>query len=188
MNTAGSSSEYSGMPFVQVVERHLKMRSLMAPQDIYKLLFQGVLGPEHLIASAEGFIRRLEQECLSLRPGAGDVLFEPVRPDDLLVRVNLRPYLAAGGHPVHLAEACYETARMSWGTLDDLETVWEQVAGAVRGELLKGPSAAEMNTFSQRLKELGFPPFHHSQTYRDAYHPAYRLAHRDLIKTGVDLP
>ena len=47
---------------VEFISQHLAQRPAMQAQDVYKLLYQGVHGPEHLIASAESFLARLQAE------------------------------------------------------------------------------------------------------------------------------
>ena len=46
----------------RLIDEHLTRRPLMAPADVYKLLYQGVLGPEHLVTSPGDFAARLEEQ------------------------------------------------------------------------------------------------------------------------------
>ena len=41
--------------------------------------------------------------------------------------------------------------------------------------------AAEAQIYFGRLAEAGFPPAHHSATYRELYRPAYRVVLLDLL-------
>lgn len=62
----------------------------MQGQDIYKLLYQGVLGSEHLLKDREQFAVRLKAELADLTADPAEELFEPVRPEGQLCRINLR--------------------------------------------------------------------------------------------------
>ena len=105
---------------------------LLAWQDAYKLLFQGILGPEHLIAAPEAFKARLRAEYADATPAAEESLYEPARSDGRLLRVHLRPFKAHGGDSDRLLAACLAAARMPWGAPSELAAVWADVAQACR--------------------------------------------------------
>ena len=67
--------------FESLIAQHLARRPAMEPADVYKLLYQGVRGPEHVVASPTEFGARLAAEWDALAPGEDDPLTEPVRPD-----------------------------------------------------------------------------------------------------------
>ena len=103
-----------------LLDTHLARYPLMALQDMYKLLYQGILGPEHLIVEPEAFTARLLAELDAVTPTVDEPLYQPVRPDRKLLRVNLRPFKALRGDPDRLSDACLEAAKAQWGTPDDL--------------------------------------------------------------------
>jgi len=156
--------------FSRLIDEHLARRPLMAPADVYKLLYQGVLGPEHLITSSDDFAARLRAEYEAVEPDDSDPLWERVRPDGALKRVNLRPFKARGGDVESLTGAGLQTAERHWGTPAELRAAW---AGFV--ELCRAFDPAEVLALTARLEELGYPPVHHSPGYREAYRPAYRV-------------
>ncbi len=166
----------------ETLDTHLARYPLMTLQDMYKLLYQGILGPEHLLAEPEAFTVRLLAELAAVSPTADEPLYEPVRPDGRLLRVNLRPFKAVSGDPVRLSDACLEAAKARWGTPDDLRAAWAAVADACQGG--RWSHLREAAAFSTWLEAQGYPAVHHSRRYREAYRPAYRLisdAARDLI-------
>ena len=171
----------------RLIDGHLVSYPAMEPADVYKLLYQGVLGPEHLIASPEAFAGRLRAEYGMLEPGQSEPLWEPVRPDGALGRVNLRPFQAKGGDVERLIAACLDTAGRTWGTPAELRAAWATFVELCRPVLcLTGTVSGRWPAFplttvlalSERLAAEGFPPIHHSAAYRQAYSPAYRLAAR----------
>jgi hypothetical protein len=163
-----------------LIKEHLARRPAMEPCDLYKLLYQGVRGPEHLISSPEAFTERLVKEWHELDFADGDPLWESIRPDGSLLRLNLRPFKAAGGKLDELATACLETGRRRWGTLSELQKSWEYFITTCRDDYWPGLPLDELETFTSWLKEKGFPAVHHSESYQSLYRPAYRLVAADI--------
>lgn len=165
-----------------LVDEHLARYPLMQPSDAYKLLYQGVRGPEHLVTSPEAFAARLRAEYRAVVPAAGEGLWEVVRPDGALGRLNLRPFSACAGDLDALIDACLETADRSWGTLAELQAAWMAFVGDWRrGRWAAVFAQDDVLVLSRRLEEEGYPPVHHSLAYREAYRPAYRLVRREHL-------
>jgi hypothetical protein len=164
-----------------LVEAHRSRYPALAVRDVYKLLYQGVRGPEHIVPSGEEFVARLREEYAAVPAAADGPVWEAVRPDGLLGRLNLRPFKARGGRLEQLVEACLDTAAHAWGTAEELRAAWTAFAALCQegrwGEL----RAAEVRAFTRWLEEQGWPAVHHSAGYREAYRPAYRLLARDLL-------
>ena len=158
-----------------LIDGHLARHPAMEPRDVYKLLYQGVLGPEHLVASPEDFAARLRTEYEVAPSCAAEPLWEPVRPDGALVRLNLRPFKSRGGDMEQLISACLRTAEQAWGTPEELRAVWATFVELCRVERWEVFPLPEVLAFSAWLKEHGYPPVHHSTGYRKASTPAYRL-------------
>jgi hypothetical protein len=173
---------------VQLIGDHLRRHPAVEVRDVYKLLYQGVLGPEHLIASPEEFAAWLRAEYAALAPETSEPLWESIRPDGRLGRLNLRPFKAAAGDLDWLIAACLRTAEQTWGTLEELRAVWAGFVGLCRARQWEQLPAAEAAAFSAWLEEHGWPAAHHSEGYRQANRPAYRLlAHQALtsLPTGT---
>jgi hypothetical protein len=164
-----------------LINEHLSRRPGMQPRDVYKLLYQSVRGPEHIIASPQAFTQWLREEWEGLDLTYPDPLYESIRPDGSLLRLNLRPYKAAGGGLEDLAEACLETGRRAWGTQGDLEIAWRDLLAGWRKQPRPGMSLEDYEAFTYWLESQGFPAVHHSEPYRSLYHPAYRLVAAHLL-------
>lgn len=159
---------------------HLSRRPAMQPRDVYKLLYQGMRGPEHIISSPQSFREYLTAEWQALTPAGDDPLTESIRPDGSLLRLNLRPFKAAGGSLETLTSACLETARRPWGTPEELQQAWACFVGLCKAGTWPSPDIAEVEAFSSLLQANDFPPVHHSERYRELYRPAYRLVAADF--------
>ena len=147
----------------------------MELRDLYKLLYQGVRGPEHILSSADIFRQRLREEWEALEPAPQDPLYEAICPDGRLLRLNLRPYRAAGGLLEQLSAACLAAGDEKWGTQADLRQTWDEVLRVCRLGAWQGFSWEACQAFTLWLQAHGFPPVHHSEAYRQLYRPAYRL-------------
>jgi hypothetical protein len=168
-------------PLVALIQEHLRYRPNLEPRDVYKLLYQGVRGPEHLITSPEAFRERLWEEWNPLDLGDGnDPLWESIRLDGGLLRLNLRPFKAHGGRLEALVTACLETGRRRWGTQAELQQAWEGFKAACKIRTWPGLDLDRVEVFSAWLTGTGFPPVHHSERYRSLYRPAYRLVASDV--------
>jgi hypothetical protein len=160
-----------------LIDQHCQRYPALEPRDVYKLLYQGLRGPEHLIASPADFAARLGAEYQSVDPDETALLWETVRSDGELGRVHLGPFKARSDDLIGLTQACLTTARHPWGTIDDARAAWGAfVAGCQTGRwAFPLPQVLELTRW---LEEHGYPPVHHSEVYRGAYHPAYRLVGR----------
>lgn len=167
-------------PLVSILEAHLAQRPAMELRDIYKLLYQAVRGPEHLISSPQAFTEQLAEEWVALDPGEDDPLCESIRPGRSLLRLNLRPYKAQGGQLDGLVTACLETARRPWGTQAELQKAWEGFTAACRDHSWPGLALEPVEAFTSWVEDNGYPPVHHSAQYRGLYRPAYRLVAADI--------
>lgn len=172
---------WESIPLACLLDEHLARYPAAQPDDIYKLLYQGVLGPEHLIASPEEFARRLQAEYEALPPDAAGLLWEPVRPDRSLGRLHLGPFKARHDDLEWLVTACLRTAGRAWGTPAELCLAWATFVALCRAGRWQAFALADVLALHDRLEAQGYPPLHHSAAYRQAYRPAYRLVAGDLF-------
>ena len=105
---------------------------------------------------------------------------DPISPDGRLVRVHLRTYLENGNDIDHLAAAFVDTANTYPAAPDKLA----KFCGCLGDLAAAGgiPFARdEVESFFADLAARGYPAIRHSQTYRDLYHPAYRVVAVEYI-------
>ena len=154
----------------------------MEPRDVYKLLYQGILGLEHLVASPEDFAARLRAEYEDVSADNTKPLWEAVRPDGTLGRLNLRPFKAREGDVELLTAACLRTAGQVWGMPDELRAAWATFVELCRAGQWPAFSLPEVLAFSVWLEDGAYPAAHHSPRYREAYRPAYRLVALEFLE------
>lgn len=150
----------------ELVKEHLKKYPAATEQDVYKLLYQGLCGPEHIIKNKTSFTENLQRELVGLEPDAKEILFEPIRPDGKLCRVHLRAWLATGQDLDQLVNVCLHTSQQKWSTQNEFIMFWQAYSRE---------NPQETNTFTQWLDANHYPLVHHSDIFCGTYKPAYRL-------------
>ena len=163
-----------------LIQTHLARYARFEVMDAYKLLHQATFGPGHLIASKKAAREWLDSECEPLTPSSDEPLVESIHPDGLIVRIHLRPYLAAGGKTKPLLEAFIRSAEQvpddpdlmaqRWSTFE----AWCQPGGAVAARF----DLQEVRLFGRTRRREQWPAMHHSPAYEIAYQPHYRVLTR----------
>lgn len=172
-----SPSAITPATLVHLIAEHCQRYPALEPRDVYKLLYQGLRGPEHLVTSPDDFAAQLSAEYRSVDPDDKALLWETVRSDGELGRVHLRPFKARAGDLAALTSACLATARHPWGSIDDVRASWAAFVAGCRAGKWAFP-LGQVLAPTRWLEEQGYPPAHHSEAYRASYRPAYRWVGR----------
>jgi hypothetical protein len=155
--------------FQSILEKHLARYPRMELADIYKLAHQASLGSEHAVTDFEHARAWLERELAELGDGPAEPVEDPISADGRILRVHLRPYLAAGGDPLRLLEAFVRTANEYHGSPDRLIEYWDCVERLADSGGL--PTSAEaVHEVWDKMKGLKFPAVHHSARYEALKH------------------
>ena len=164
----------------QLTHRILTLHSTRFPkweiQDAVKLLYQSEFGPDQARenTSAEALAGELSQaQAEAYRP---PYMVEAI--GDGLCRFHLYPQRLTESD-MALLDRCLKTPMYSEGTT---RSMWEKLgilAGLARAK--SGPQAGDqVEFFLTRWAEEGCPPLHHSELYRESYHPHYQVISRSL--------
>lgn len=146
----------------------------MTAQDILKLLYQHSFGGGHLIRNRGEMTARLREEYLAARPVEGLPLFEPLGGG--WARLNLAPARQAGLSAGLIGQMFWVSARQ--------KAEGEPLKGIDEWKSLAWQGAFPHCTLAQAeacLAEYQGGPVSHSEAYRQAYHPAYRVVDARLI-------
>lgn len=168
------------MKFVaQLLGAHVARYPEIGLADVYKLLHQAALGPAHAV-DALAARDRLEAEAATLGPGPDEPVTDIVSPDGRLARIHVRPYVAAGLSLASLADAFGETAGTWPASFDKLA----KFCGCL-GDLAQAGgipfTRADVVDYMRAREADGWPAVKHSDRYRAAYAPAYRVVDIDLL-------
>lgn len=151
---------------------HIHKYPLMQPADMVKLLYQSEFAGGHLIQSPTESLTRLIIECRSLKPGATVKAFEPIGNE--LCRLYLAAMAALDLKTQTLNRLFVATANSIKGTEERFREKLELFLDCCRsGDL---PFDIEQAAaYIHEYREKGCPPVSHSDAYRAAYAPAYRV-------------
>lgn len=193
--------------FRALLQRELMARDVTRPDDLYKFLFQAVMGPGHAV-SEEGALGWLESEWQGLpavsagaagpdSPTSGKAawpLLQPLRPDGQLVRVHLLPLrnLVGTGVPPSELEPVFSLARERLAiAFARTAADWLTERGLLRGLWVRVVedqplwqerfAVKEMDDFTAEVERNGWPAVHHSEEFRFRWAPHYRVVASALL-------
>lgn len=149
--------------------RHPALR----PRDAIKLCYQAAYGAEHLLpdpAAAREYLRRELNACAA---DAAEPLYEEISPD--LCRVNLRAWKARAYPEDALLALFLQACAPRPDGAARLTALLSDVAALCAQGLLPFELAQWQTELTHYRRQ---PPHavHHSEAYRAAEHPCYRLA------------
>jgi hypothetical protein len=143
--------------------------------DLYKFLHQAIYGPGHAIPDPDAAARWLDRELKDLGPPlVGEAQCEVLGGQPILVRVNLRPFVAGGGDATDLLDAFVATAAEVRGDPAQMDDAIEIVVRWLRSDDWENLADA-LERFDAELAPKDYPAIHHSDAYVKAYRPAYRV-------------
>lgn len=174
-------------PFEPTTRDFIELQLLLYPesrvQDVYKSFCQDNLGPEHLISDPISAANYLNKELRTYQEDLDNQLYEaPMEPfyyvgdKQHYVRVDLSVVLNGLVTEEAFLNAFVRSAnegkRISG---KEWVTKWRKVAKILRKEFKDIPNLEnDLHTLDSLMAE-GHYIIHHSQAFRDAYHPHYRI-------------
>jgi len=162
----------------EILREHAYRYPLMEPTDAVKLVYQHVMGPGHMVPDPQTSLARLKAE---LEETPSD--FVPLTEDlgGTLVRLNLAAMEAAGLTAEGVNRLFVETANEVRGSR---ETLLEGL-NELRKVCAEGVFAFDSDALEVYLKDYAakdYPAVSHSEAYRAAYEPAYRVVSKHCLK------
>lgn len=155
---------------------HQNLYPLMQAQDYVKLAYQSAFGCGHMVSSYEACLARLldERKC---ETGFAD--------REYIGGGYFRLYLKGDGFPLStetIARMFYESAREV--TEEDKAEFFHSLDAlcALAKEKKIAPTEDEIASAIQKFKDGDFSPVSHSDVYRNAYHPSYRVISMDFYR------
>jgi len=158
-----------------ILEEQFKLYKDIQVQDVYKLIYQGIFGCEHAVD--EKSRERLYEEFEMAEPNEKEKVTEKIS-DFLIYRINIRPYKALEGEKETLFEWFYESSKMKEGTIKEFLINWKvfRLVNEHKHYFLD----KEIKDFEKIIKQeyskrKQLPLVHHSEEYRKANNPSYRV-------------
>lgn len=154
----------------QILRVHGARYPKMQPTDAVKLLYQNEFGGGHLIKDEEACRNYLRREYQAVRKDASQPLYEDI--GNGIVRVNLAAVPEDALE--RLGTAFIRSASEHKGSLSSFLSKLA-VLRKLTGQGVFSFDSCELNAYLAEYENAGFPAVSHSQEYRNAYAPAYRI-------------
>ena len=150
-------------------------------QDIYKSFYQDRFGPEHMVTDSAAVLQYLREE-LKQCDARENPRYEPTAYLGNYDRVYLSCVVRGNISAERLNEAFVRSSRMPQASLTDWKTEWKEILSVIEElQLSLENYENDKEKIARALKE-GDVAMHHSEAYRNAYHPHYRIVERHLLE------
>ena len=149
---------------------HAKRYPLMQPRDAVKLIYQNEFGGGHLIRDEQACLNYLRREYTSVAKDPTAALYEDI--GNGIVRVNLAAVKPEGLE--QLGRAFIDSAAKHKGTTDSFLKKLD-ILCQLAEEGIFSFGVQELKIYFSEYIQSGCPMVSHSEQYRQAYRPAYRI-------------
>lgn len=143
----------------EYIKQHIARHPSAQLQDLLKMCYQAVFGAEHLMNDA---VRRYFDEEFAAVPPREGLLCEPI--SEAVCRVHLDVWKQRG-LPADWLYALFARSQWAKGDMTPWLDALQSLGYDVPSEYRQAPH-----------------PVHHSEKFRDAEHPSYRLVSRDQCR------
>lgn len=161
---------------------HVSRYPAMEPTDAVKLLYQNEFGGGHLIRDGAQCLGYLRSEYARTPQHADTPLAEDI--GNGMVRIHLSR-LDAHSYPVDQLGADFiRSAQDQTGALSSFLSKLELLQQMAKEDLLPFSSDA-LDGYLADYEKAGYPMVSHSEAYRRAYSPAYRVIRREYLSIST---
>ena len=164
----------------QILTDHALRYPKMEPTDAVKLIYQNEFGGGHLIRDEDVCLAYLQREYEAVEQSLTAILAEPI--GNGLVRVHLAALDAHGYTASQLGTDFIASAQSHRGTLDSFLQKLELLKRLTEEGIFSFSESA-LESYLAEYKQAGYPMVSHSETYRQTYHPAYRILRTEYLTT-----
>jgi len=165
----------------ELVRWHQRLRPDLEVVDVYKMLFQSVFGIKHILHDKAKQYLEEELSTLEMQKSSDETLIENISIDNVMVRVNLRPFKMRGLSSDKLFSAMVTSVKEPKGTQKAFLKLWNRFKSLVEAGKLNFDRSS-LEDFDEKVKKENYPFYHHSERYRRSYSPAYRVVNREVFK------
>ena len=170
-----------GSDVAPLVSEERTRRPASTSADLYKLVHEALLGPAHLLVEPEQARARLADELAAAGPPRADErLAEELDEASGTMRIHLRRWRFARGTINELWPVVVASAAVSSADARLRLPACLRAAAAVAPQDFPG--------YVQAREAEGFPAVRHSDAYRAAYAPSYRVVLRRHLPGWVTAP
>ena len=165
---------------IELVTRHVMRYPAMELPDVYKLLYQSVMGPAHILHNKKLAYSYLKKELEYNSEDYETGLYVDISLDHELVRLNI-PVYRNHGNAETLFEMLLETAKQITPDKKRLMGYWFELGSLIENKNFDNCTPNEWNKLNKILSKKNFPHLSHSDKYKELYKPSYRIVLKGLI-------
>ena len=164
----------------EAIERQMAIYPESTLQDVYKSFYQDRFGPGHMISDTASARSYLMRELAEMSDTLA-VYYEPTGSEGRFVRVYLSAVADSLITAEQLLDAFIQSANEVQEPQTEWATEWEDIVGVIRKYDLK---VNDFEALQPVLAEAAqnHQAVHHSQAYREVYHPHYRIVEREVLQ------
>ena len=166
----------------KALQEHCQRYPDLKIRDVFKFLYQSSFGCEHMVSSLDAVTEWIRREYRTVSEASGG---------KVLVRGTV-DLLDGGYSRVHLdwldrglsAETLGKLFYLSAKTEEDGRVELERKLAVALEMVRSGELAFSLEEFAEAVsewKEAGYPAVHHSEEFREMYHPAYRVISQEYV-------
>ncbi len=156
----------------EVFSVQVKRYPQLMPQDAVKLLYQNEFGGGHIIANRESSLQYLIREYEAIQHNGTLPPCEDI--GNNLCRLNLGVLDTDEASLETVNSIFVKSAEQTTGNLSSFKAKLSALCALADAQMFAF-SAQELSDYLVIYEKEGYPMVSHSRTYRDAYHPAYRI-------------
>lgn len=174
----------------KIIQCELELFPQAGAQDLAKLLYQAVYGPQHAVLAPEKLYDWLNQEMQALNPHPSEPLLQPVWLHYPMFRLHLSAaaYCKFDIEEIHhlFLQSCLEEVPLC-------PVSWQEIindASQILAQELSIPTNKELSMELHSFNLLPPQAVHHTPHYNELYHPHYRMVSLCAIKSlgNIDSP
>lgn len=170
------------MDFGYYLKEQLRLHPSIQPQDVVKLCYQAAFGAEHMLQDMEKAKKYFDQEYEATPASGALPLYESISED--VCRINLASWKAKELSKDELFELFAASTSVSTGTRHTFNNCVKSAEKIIQ-QGKTSFSFEEWTSYLEDYKKSGMPVVHHSEAYRLAEHPAYRIVRKNLLHTDI---
>ena len=163
------------------LKHHLQTHPALLPRDAVKFCYQAAFGGGHLITDPERAARYLQTERNALSPDCAVPLTEPL--GEGLVRLNLASPQANSISDGAILRVFVHSAKTTLAREDNgarFDALLDELT--VMAQQNETPFSAEaLSVYLNDYRAAGCPVVSHTEDYRAAYQPAYRVIEEQYV-------
>ena len=174
-----SAQEIDKMQLRQAIEHQLAVYPQSTLQDVYKAFYQEHFGPEHMITDTAAVRKYLDHELTVMGDERGALYYEPIGLEGNYVRVYLKAVKDNLITAQELLQAFLDSAAARQEPAVEWDAKWNTIIEVI--DAIK-PGFGDSERDLLHKASLENQAVHHSRAYNAAYHPHYRIIHRNIFE------